>query len=160
MHFFKWLGVFLLFLTGALTGISLLTFERRRVTQAEGFLSLLRFFRWQIDALAEPIPQILADCDATVLSACGWQESARPATLDALLGGVTLYLSEDICRLLYDFAGSLGTVYREEQLRGCDYHLARLSPYCEKLRQELPKRERMALFLPIAAALCLILLLL
>ena len=159
MHFFKWLGAFLILLVGALISASLLAFERRRVRQAEGFLSLLRFLRWQIDALAKPLPQILAACDRTVLSSCGWQEKEPPATLGALLDGVSLYLSPEICTLLFDFAAGFGAGYREEQLRGCEYHLARLSPYCDMLQRELPKRERVALFLPVAAALALILLL-
>ncbi len=160
MHIFKYLGCLLLLGAGALTGLALLRFERRRVAQAEGFRTLLCLLRWQIDTLARPLPQILAACDEGVLAACGWQEKARPADFGALLEGVTLYLSEEICTLLYDFKGALGTSYREEQLRTCDYHLSRLSPYCDTLQRELPKRERVALFLPLAAALALILLLL
>ena len=160
MPIFKCLGCILLLIASALIATSLLAFERRRVTQAEGFLALIRFLRCQIDTLARPLPQILAECDASVLHACGWTAAPRPTSLITLLDGTALYLSEEICTLLYDFGRSLGIGYRDEQLRSCDYHLARLTPYCDTLRRDLPKKERVALFLPIAAALALILLLL
>ena len=159
MHFFKWLGALFLLSAGALVSRLLICFEKRRVLQAEGYLALLRFLRWQIDALAKPLPQILAACDGDVLLACGWQKEAPPETLTTLLEGSALYLSDEVCALLHTFAQELGKGYRDEQLRGCDYHLARLSPYCDALRKDLPKKERIALFLPIAAALALILLL-
>ena len=158
MHIFKWLGCFLILAAGAFVGIVLVTFERRRVTQAEGFLSLLRLLRWQIDSLARPLPEILAACDKNVLIACGWQKKAPPADFNTLLDNTELYLSEEICILLYDFGRGLGAGYRDEQLRTCDYHLAKLSPYSDTLRRDLPKKERVALFLPIATALALILL--
>ena len=158
MLIFKWLGCLLILTAGALIGIALLAFEKRRMAQAEGFLSLIRLLRWQIDTLGRPLPEILAACDSSVLTACGWQKKEPPPDFIALLDGTPLYLAEEICTLLFDFGHSLGGGYRDEQLRTCDYHLARLSPYCDTLRRELVKRERVALFLPLAAALALILL--
>ena len=159
MHFFKWVGVVALLATGVLTSLCLRSFERHRITQAQNFLALVRFLRWQIDTLAKPLPAILADLDEGVLYACGWGAETRPKNLSDLLAGCTLYLSEEMCTLLYDFAKGLGTAYREEQLRGCDYILSRLAPYTDALCKDLPKREKAALFLPIAGALALILLL-
>ena len=60
--------------------------------------------------------------------------------------------------LLRDFSNTLGSSYREEQLRCCDYYIARLVPLCERLRTELPKRLRLAWILPLAVAGALILL--
>ena len=62
--------------------------------------------------------------------------------------------------MLADFGAQLGSSYREEQLRCCDYFLERLIPCCDLLRAELPRRERMALILPMAIAAMLVLLLL
>ena len=158
MHFFKWLGVGVILCCGIFAGIFFAAFERRRLAQAEGFLSLLRVIRLQIDCFSMPLSRILAECDIEVLRACG--VSAPPADFKTLLREAKLYLSEEICRLLTDFGGRLGGSYREEQLRCCDFYLARLAPYCDTLRTELPKRERMALLLPPALSVALILLLL
>lgn len=158
MHFFKWLGVGVILCCGIFAGVFFAAFERRRLAQAEGFLSLLRMIRLQIDCFSMPLSRILAECDIEVLRACG--VSAPPADFKTLLREAKLYLSEEICRLLTDFGGRLGGSYREEQLRCCDFYLARLAPYCDALRTELPKRERMALLLPPALSVALILLLL
>ena len=158
MHFFKWLGVGVILCCGIFSGLFFAAFERRRLEQAEGFLSLLRLIRLQIDCFSMPVSRILSQCDKSVLSACG--AAAPQSDFKALVRDTKLYLSEEMCRLLTDFAGRLGGSYREEQLRCCEYYLARLAPYCDTLRAELPKRERMALFLPPALSVALILLLL
>lgn len=157
MHFFKWLGIGVILCCGILAGVCFAAFERRKLTQAEGFLSLLRLIRLQIDCFSMPVARILAECDKSVLAACGTE--GTPADFAALLGATKLYLSEEICRLLGEFAGRLGGSYREEQLRCLDYYIAHLAPYCDALRADLPKRERMALCLPPALSVALILLL-
>jgi len=157
MPFFKIVGAGVIFLCGIFAGLFFAAYERRRVRQAEGFLSLLRLIRLQIDCFSMPVSRILATCDPDVLAACG--VSQPPRDFKTLLLETKLYLSEEICRLLSDFAGRLGGSYREEQLRCCDYYLARLAPYCDALRTEQYRRERMALILPPALSVALILLL-
>lgn len=157
MHFFKWLGIGIIFCCGILAGLFFAAFERQRLTQAEGFLSLLRHIRLQIDCFCTPISRILAECDGEMLLACGTRE--RPEDLPTLLRGCRLYLSEEMCRLLGELGGRLGGSYKDEQLRCLDYYIARLVPYCDAQRADLRKRERMALFLPPALSVALILLL-
>lgn len=157
MHLFEWLGLFLLFSCGVATGYVLALFEQRRASQAEGFLSLLRHVRMQIDCFCLPVSKILARLDRGLLTDCGAPEGARD--FPALLLQTKLWLPDEACTLLADFSKDLGTSYREEQLRCCDYYIARLNPICEKLRAELPRRIRLAWLLPIALCTALILLL-
>ena len=157
MLIFRWIGAVAIFACGVLIGTGLAAFERRRVAQAEGFLLLLRYIRLQIDCFSMPVARILSECDRDLLLACGVEHP--PKDFKTLLGGTKLFLREDVCRLLEDFGACLGGSYREEQLRCCDYYLTRLCPYCDKLRAELQGRERMALFLPPALSVALILLL-
>lgn len=157
MLIFKWLGLLALILCGGLAGVCFAAFERKKLLQAEGFLSLLRHLRAQIDCFSMPISQIFSGCDKGVLEACGTERV--PKDLGSLLRDVKLYLSEEMCGLLKDLATRLGAGYREEQLRCIDYYIARLTPYCDTLRGDLPKRERMALLLPLALCVALVLLL-
>lgn len=150
MRYCKWLGVLILLLCGVSVGIGIAAYERRRYRQAEGFLALLRHIRAQIDCFSTPLRGIFAHCDAGIWADCGITQV--PQEPCALLESVPLYLPQEACRLLLDLCARLGTGYREEQLRCCDYFLERLIPICDKMRAELPKRERMALFLPVAAA--------
>ena len=157
MLIFKWLGLLALLFCGGLAGVCFAAFERKKLAQAEGFLSLLRLFRAQIDCFSMPISQIFSECDKSVLLACGTERV--PQDLSSLLLDVRLYLSEEMCGLLRDLSARLGTGYREEQLRCIDYYIARFTPYCDAMRGEVPKRERMALLLPLSLSVALVLLL-
>ena len=140
MRYCKLLGACLLLGCGVFLGL-----------RAEGFLSLLRHIRAQIDCFSTPLQGIFANCDAGILADCG-VEIAGPGDLDELLRGTRLYLPQECCRLLFELAGRLGGGYRADQLRCCDYYTERLSPICDRLRQDLPRREKMALILPVAGA--------
>lgn len=159
MHYFKLIGIALILCCGVLGGLAFAAFERRRYRQAEGFVALLRHIRLQIDCFSLPVERILAVCDHRILVDCGTEATKLP-DFNAVLHGTRLYVPEEMCRLLADFGAQLGGTYREEQLRCCDYFLERLIPCCDALRAELPKRERMALILPMAIAAMLVLLLL
>lgn len=158
MPVFKWGGFALIICCGIFAGRSIVLFERRKYMQIEGFVALLQYVRLQIECFSLPVPKILAQCDEKILTACGVE--GTPHDFEALLSKTTLYLSEEYCRLLYEFATRLGSGYREEQLRCCEYYLTRLQTYLDSTRTELVKRERMAYFLPPALALALGLLLL
>lgn len=159
MRGFKIFGVLLLLGCGMLSAALWVAFERRRCRQAQGFVALLRYVRMQVECFSLPVARILERCDGQILTDCG-VEAELPGDLSALLTGARLYLPEEFCRLLADFSGQLGGCYRAEQLRCCDYYLERMIPLCDRMRGELPKRERMALTLPMAVTAILLLMLL
>ena len=159
MHGFKIFGVLLLLGCGVLSGVLLVSFERRKCRQAQGFVALLRYVRLQVECFSLPVARILEHCDGRILMDCG-AEVGSLGDLSALLTDTRLYLPEEFCRLLADFGGQFGGCYRAEQLRCCDYYLERMIPLCDRMRGELPKRERMALILPMAVAAILVLTLL
>ena len=159
MHGFKICGILLLLICGILSGVLFAAFERRKCRQAQGFVALLRYVRLQVECFSQPVAKILAHCDGQILTDCG-TESVALADFSALLADTRLYLPEEFCRLLHDFGRQLGGSYRAEQLRCCDYYLERIVPLCDRMRGELPKRERMALILPMAMAALLVLMLL
>ena len=157
MHIVKMLGIAALFFCGGLGGLFFASFERARCKQAEAFVDLIRNIRLQIECFGTPIAGILASLDSQLYTALG--ASKPPADLDALLAHVTLLVDREYAQLLREFAACLGTGYREEELRYCDYYIARLSPLAQKMRDELEKRTRLALVLPLALSAALILLL-
>jgi len=159
MDFYKGLGCLLILCSGAGVSLALSSYERKRCRQAEGFLSLVRYIRGQIDCFSIPVGGILAKCDPRILRDCGVEEGEF-ADFPALLNACSLYLPFEICSLLFDFSAQLGSGYREEQLRSCAYCIERLIPCCDRLRAELPKREKMAWVLPLSAAAILLLMLL
>lgn len=121
-----------------------------------GFFNLLRTIRLEIDCFSTPLSRILPRCDRETLRDCAAgmppEEDVRRLFSHAVLQ------PPEIRRLLAEFSAQIGSGYREEQLRCCTYYLERLAPYCDRLRAELPKREKAALLLPPALALFLLLL--
>ena len=85
MHFFKLLGGALILGCGMALSVMLSRYERARVRQGAGFLSLLCFIRAQIDCFSLPFGHILANCDAKLLADCG-VETAEAADFKELLG--------------------------------------------------------------------------
>ena len=159
MSVFESVGAILLLGGGAWVGFVLCSYERRRCRQAEGVLALVRRIREGIDCFSVPISEILAKCDARIWTDCDIGD-AEFSDLPSLLRGCTLYLPLDMQRLLTDLSERLGGGYREEQLRCCDYFLERFTPCCDRLRAELPRRERIAWLLPLSVAAILLLMLL
>lgn len=157
MHSFKPLGLFFLLGSGLLAGVMLVAFEQKRYRQAEGFLSLLRHIRLQIDCFSLPVSRILSTLPPQIRETCDIPANAHD--FPELLANTRLLLPAEACELLSSFAKELGSSYREEQLRLCDYYTARLVPYCERICQEHSRRVRLALILPIALAAALALLL-
>ena len=157
MHFFKALGLLLLLACGVALGLLLASFHKKRCRQAEGFLALLRYIRLQIDCFSLPVERILATIDDELRADCRVPENA--GDFPALLAGTHLLLPLEMQELLASFCRDLGTSYREDQLRCCDYYLSRLSPYCTRIREELPRRIKLSLLLPTALTAALLLML-
>ena len=157
MRSFKTLGLLFILGSGILTSVMLTRFEQKRCRQAEGFLALVRHVRLQIDCFSLPVPRILETLPSQIRTAC----YIPPNVCDfgALLTQTPLLLPEEVTELLHAFGRDLGSSYREDQLRLCDYYITRLSPHCERIRADLARKSRLALALPRAAAAALALLL-
>ena len=153
----KALGIVFVLACGILAGAFWARFERAKCLQAEAFVDLIRNIRLQIDCFGTPLHKILASLDEALYRSLGAPCDATD--FEELLTGTLLLVDRDFRKLLWDFAASLGTGYREEELRYCDYYLTRLAPLSQKTREELEKRTRLALILPPALSAALILLL-
>lgn len=124
--------------------------ENRRLSQLEGLTSLLRFFRLQIDCYCVPVGEIFRRCDASVLSDCGY--FGTPSDFCGFLGGLTPTPEGDVRSLLESFSAELGSSYRDEQLKSCDYHIAKLCDLRDRALTETKKRKRLNTTLCLCAA--------
>ena len=142
----KLFGSLLLVGAGLYIALLLARYEHRRVGVLDGYLSLLRFIRGQIDCFSMPIGQILATVDPSVLAACRGQDRAsaeRPAaSLPLLLHESRGYLGAESERLLTCFSRELGHTHRAEQVGRCDYYLSALEEQRGRLADSLPARTR------------------
>ena len=143
-------GALLVLAMGALAAYGAARAEKRRLEVLEGWVDLIMYIRGQIDCFLTPLDEILQNCDRRVLDACLAPENARD--LETVLAASLPYLDADARHLLERFLREVGTSYREEQLKRCDYYLNALSVLREKRAAELPVRRRLLTSLSLCAA--------
>ncbi len=150
MLVFKLAGAALLIICGGLTGRALCESSEIAFYRTEGFISLLKYIRNQIDCYLMPVEKILSGCPADIFYSCGASPGTRSFT--ELLQTCDGKLPPDTVTLLEKFAVELGTTYRDTQLKLCDYYINKLTAERDKLQSEAPARRKMIMTLCICAA--------
>lgn len=153
----KLLGGLLMLCAGGMTAATVIRFEKRKLSVLDAWIELLLYVRGQIDCYLLPLDEILAAADKTLLHACA--PSGKFDSLSALLQGALPYLEPEGRRLLSALVRELGSSYREEQIKRCDYYIHALELCREKMAEALPARLKMgttvSLCLAIGAAILL-----
>ena len=129
--------------------ISTARLEKKRLQVLDAWITLVAHIRAQIDCYLTPIDRILATVDRSLLSQIG-NENAQ--TSDALLEASRSYPDPEIARHLSAFLTTIGTSYREEELRRCDYYLAYLRAQREIVATSLPARIKAKITLTLCIA--------
>ena len=149
MSALRYLGVGIILTTsigGALSGARL---EKKKLQSLDAWIALIAHVRLQIDCYLTPIDRILATTDRALLAAIG-NEHAQ--TSDALREAARSYPDAAVARELSAFLATLGTTYRDEELKCCDYHLARLRAHREAMAASLPTRVKAKVTLTLCLA--------
>ncbi len=137
----KLLGVILILLIGAVSALGAVHYEKRRLSVLDGWLDLIQYIRAQIDCYLKPMKEILEESRPELFEAC--LSPSPPGDLEAVLKHSAVYLDGDGKRLAEDFVKEIGSSYREDQLRRCDYYLDGMRRQRERIAAELPSRIRM-----------------
>ena len=153
---FKLVGILLIFVSAIRAATEVTLYEKRKLKQISGFISLLKHIRLQIDCYCIPILEILDQCPRDIFDAC--EISYRKDSFDNLLSECTILSGEPIRLILESFASELGKSYKEEQVRGCNHYIDALLLEKNKLSETLPSKIRViyTLFIGGAAALALL----
>lgn len=153
----KLIGVLLL-LSAALFGVFYFhAIERRRLRVLEAWIELIGLIREQIDCFLTPLCDILRLADRQLLSTLS--SKASPSDLSELLSASAPFLDPDSKRHLSSLVRTLGSGYREDQIRACDYYLSQLRNRREELGGQMPARLKTGGALILCAAIGIALLL-
>ena len=153
----KLLGSLLILCAGGMLAATVRRLERRRLSVLDAWIDLLIYMRGQIDCYLLPLDEILSAADKTLLLACS--PAGRTDSLAALLQGALPYLDGEGRLLLVSLVRELGSSYREEQLKRCDYYVHALQICREKVAEALPARLKIGATLSICAAISAVILL-
>ncbi len=149
---YKWLGTAILMLAGGYLSVFFNRMERKRLLVLDGYISLIRYIKGQIDCYAMPMSDIMATADPTLLDTCagrGRQYAPAPSdmtvwrSLPDMIQESRLYLEPESERLLQMFAAELGHTYRAEQVMRCEHYIQALGEERRKLADTAPLRVRM-----------------
>ena len=166
---YKALGSLLLLMVGGYLSLSVSRYQRRRLFVLDAYLSLIYHIKGQIDCYAMPVHEILARVDRSVLAACrgfSEEEARRLAHAIAPVDSVPElireskgYLESESERLLMAFSAELGSTFREEQVKRCEYYMEALEEERSRLADAIPARIRVNSVLCVCGTLGLLILL-
>ena len=145
MIILKLLGALIILSVGTLCGAVSVGYEKKRVRILDGWIDLIQYIRAKIDCYLMPIGDILSASDRPLGTLCGID--GEHADLSAILRASRAFLDGESLRLLRGFIDEIGTTYREEQLRRCDYYVSALRMQREKIAAEFPSRSRLSVTL-------------
>ncbi len=150
MPILKILGVILILGAGAFAAAVIVRYEKKKIAVLAGWSDLIWYIRSQIDCYLMPLPEILAGADRALLEACSFT-GQRP-DLTSVYHASQIYLDKEARRLLCSFVREVGSGYREELLRRCDYYIASLGKLRSRRMEELPARQRIAVAVSLGVA--------
>ncbi len=138
---FKIIGCVLVLLGGAVTARQLNRALDGRLSRLECLVSLLKFFRLQIDCYCVPVGEIFRRADKELLEGCGL--SGVPSSFAEFMSSLDPPPDPEIGNILTSFERELGASYRDDQLKSCDYHISRLSEIYSAAVLETQKRKKL-----------------
>ena len=137
---FKLIGALFLLASGVGLAVGAARVERARLQVHDGLISLIFFVKGRIDCYAMPAEQILLEMDKGILADC--RCPGQVDSIEALLPHVKSYLDPETYRVLQSFGQGLGSGFRDEQIKRCDYYIELLRQKRMQLESELPARAR------------------
>lgn len=152
MLFFKILGSVMVLCSGAGAAFFSVRYEGARLRTLDAWIDLILFIRGQIDCYLMPLDEILRKADTALPEGSPFGH-AGAQSLDALLHQSKIYLSTDTHRLLSSFVREIGSSYREDQLKQCDYYIQALRSQRQEVASQLPSRIKLSATLCLCLAL-------
>ena len=137
---FKIVGAILLLASGTGLAIGAVRFERARLGVHDALISLIFFIKGRIDCYAMPVEQIMLEMDKSILADC--RCPGQVDSIEALLPHVKSYLDPETYRVLQSFGAGLGSGFRDEQIKRCDYYIELLRDKRMQLESNLAARAR------------------
>lgn len=138
----KVIGSFLWLLSGFFLSVEINKYNKKKLTQAEAFISLIKNIRLKIECYAMPIPDILARCDDRIIAECGG-ESASRSSLKCFYEGIRLSIDGRGKKAVHDFCMTVGSGYKENEIKVCDTYIRELTDYKSELSEKLPGAEKL-----------------
>jgi len=157
--FVKWLGAGILLIAAGLLSRGLTHEHRKVLRELEALCDMVQYIRDNIDHLMKPLPEIFASYQNDYLETIGFLQRIRHNGLKQAWDEQSFSISGEPHLLLTDFNRTIGSGYRTEELRLCDYTLSRLKEHLDRLHKDSSNLLKLYKTVPVMFALSIILIL-
>ena len=120
---------------------------------------MILYIRDNIEHFMKPLPDIFQNYSNEHLETCGFLKSVRETDLQQAWTERPWQLNREADSVMLDFVQTIGSGYRAEELRLCEYTLERLRGILEKSRTESAGKIKLYRTVPVLFALSVILIL-
>ena len=151
----KYIGAFTVLLAAVLISREYARYIKRRAVQCEEFLSFIAYMRIQIACFLRPIKEIAAGFYASELDRIGFLKAVNDGQglYDAYkTAEKSLLLSSREREVLEALFSSLGECYLDDGIRIIDSSYAEMEKLCRIIKEERPKKARLAATLSVTAS--------
>ncbi len=155
----EWLGTGSLMIAAWLFSTVLIRDQRNRLREAEALYDMVSCIRDNIEHLMKPLPEIFQNYTNTYLESCGFLPTVRKSDLRTAWTEHTFAVSGETYRLIDEFIRNLGSGYRTEELRLCEYTLGRLRKNLDHMQGDAVNQRKLYKTVPMMFALSIILIL-
>lgn len=132
---------------------------KANLRELEALYDMISYIRDNIEHLMKPLPDIFRTYTNDYLETCGFLPAVRKTDLRQAWANHRFSVAGEAHTLIEDFIETVGSGYRTEELRLCEYTLTRLSGIIEKSRAESANKIRLYKTVPMMLALSVILIL-
>ena len=155
----KWIGSGTIIVAAWLFSISMIHSHKKILRELEALSNMVQYIRDNIDHLMKPLPDIFLSYQNDYLETIGFLPRIRHTSLKQAWEEQSFSFSGESVLLLSEFVRTIGSSYRTEELRLCDYTLTRLNEMLEHLRRDSSNRLKLYKTVPTMFALSVILIL-
>lgn len=131
--------------------------ERRKIAELEELCDLALYIRENIVHYMKPLPEIFASYSGGVLEKNGFLDDCRKFGIRVAWENSSLSLPENCNRAMCDFANSIGSGYRDDEINLCNFTLEQLCKAMQTMREEIAGKEKMYRTIPPLLALSVML---
>ena len=155
----KCLGAASLIAAAWMVSSSLIRNYKTRLREMEVLYDMISYIRDNIEHLMKPLPEIFQSYSNTYLESCGFLPAVRLKGLQQAWEGQTFTVSGETSRLINEFILNIGSGYRTEELRLCEYTLGRLRKLLDHTQADTTNQLKLYKTVPMMFALSMILIL-
>ena len=153
-------GSVILIVSAWFASAGLIRDHKAGLRELEALYDMISCIRDNIEHLMKPLPDIFQTYANEYLENCGFLPNVRQTDLRQAWDGQTFTLSGEAYILIRDFVHAIGSGYRAEELRLCEYTLGRLRTLLDRSRSDAANKLKLYRTVPMMFALSVILILL